>query len=118
MNPRTPLNRKLVAIKLFHTLVWAFVVACILAIPIAGALRDFLLGAVLSGIVLIECMVLAANKGRCPLTDLASLYTDERADNFDIYLPRWFARYNKLVFGTLFIGGELFVLYLWAIGRK
>ncbi len=33
------------------------------------------------------CGVLAANGGRCPLSDLAARYTDERASNFDIYLP-------------------------------
>jgi hypothetical protein len=57
--------------------------------------------------------VLAVNRGRCPLTDLAGRYTDERPDNFDIYLPLWLARRNKMIFGTLFVIGELYVLRLW-----
>jgi hypothetical protein len=37
--------------------------------------------------VLIECIILAANQGRCPLTGLAAGYTEQRTANFDIYLP-------------------------------
>lgn len=53
--------------------------------------------------------------GRCPLTDLAGRYTEERVDNFDIYLPLWLARRNKMIFGTLFAVGELVVLGRWLI---
>lgn len=71
-----------------------------------------------SGLVLVECAVLAVNGGRCPLTDLAKRYTDERGDNFDIYLPIWLATHNKTIFGTLFVAGEVFVLARWiACGR-
>jgi hypothetical protein len=57
--------------------------------------------------------VLAANGGRCPLSDLAARYTDERASNFDIYLPNWLASRNKTIFGTLFVVNELIVLWCW-----
>jgi hypothetical protein len=40
--------------------------------------------ALLGGLVLVECVVLAANRMRCPLTDLAARFTEERLDNFDI----------------------------------
>jgi hypothetical protein len=50
------------------------------------------------------------NRRRCPLTDLAGRYTEERTDNFDIYLPLWLARRNKTIFGTIFAVGELFLL--------
>ena len=62
--------------------------------------------------VLLECVVLAVNHCRCPLTDVAARYTDDRAPNFDIYLPVWLARYNKQVFGTLFVAGLL--VFLWS----
>jgi hypothetical protein len=45
---------------------------------------------------------------------MAARYTDDRADNFDIYLPLWLARYNKHVFGFLFVAGEIVVLSQWA----
>ena len=104
---------QLVWIKSLHTAVWLFFAACIVAIPFAGARGQFLWAAVLSGLVLLECAVLAVNRGRCPLTDLAARYTSERADNFDIYLPLWLARHNKTIFGTLFALGELFVIEQW-----
>ncbi len=113
MKPQSETIHALVAIKLLHTAVWAFFAGCILAIPFAGAMRQFHWAAALSGLVLLECAVLAVNRGRCPLTDLAGRYTAERKDNFDIYLPLWLARNNKAIFGTLFVAGELFVLARW-----
>jgi hypothetical protein len=103
----------LTAIKLLHTLIWAFLAASILVLPVAGVLRRFRWAAILTVIVLLECAVLAANGGRCPLSDLAARYTDERASNFDIYLPNWLASHNKAIFGTLFVVNELIVLWRW-----
>ena len=103
----------LIRIKLLHTAVWIFFVGCIVAIPIVGAMGQFRVAAALTGFVLMECAVLALNRGRCPLTDLAARYTTEREANFDIYLPLWLARHNKTIFGSLFAIGELFVLLRW-----
>lgn len=106
-------QRALAAVKLAHTAVWVFFVACIAGIPAAAARGAFGWAALFSGLVLLECLVLAFNRGRCPLTDVAGRYTDERADNFDIYLPLWLARYNKQIFGTLFVAGEVFAVACW-----
>ena len=103
----------LIAIKLLHTAVWLLFAGCIVAIPFAGLWHHFRFAAVLIGLVVLECAVLAANRGRCPLTDVAGRYTPERADNFDIYLPLWLAKHNKTIFGTLFVAGSLFVLGQW-----
>ena len=92
-------------------MIWAFLVATILLLPVAGVLRRFRWAAILSLIVLLECGVLAVNRGGCPLSDLAARYTDERASNFDIYLPNWLASHNKAIFGTLFVVNELIVLW-------
>jgi len=108
----------LAGIKLFHTAIWLFFAGCIVAIPFAGAWRQFRLAAVLTGLVLVECVVLAMNRGHCPMTDLAGRYTEDRTDNFDIYLPLWLARHNKTIFGTLFAIGELFVLGRWLISLR
>ena len=105
----------LTRIKLVHTAIWFFLVGCIIAIPIAGALRHFRGAAVLSGLVLVECTVLAMNRGHCPLTDVAGRCTKDRTENFDIYLPLWLARRNKTIFGALFAIGELFLLWRWWI---
>jgi hypothetical protein len=103
----------LTAIKLLHTAIWAFLAASILALPLVGVLRRFRLSVILSVIVLLECGVLALNGGRCPLTDLAARYTLDRGSNFDIYLPGWLATYNKIIFGSLFVFGELVVVWCW-----
>ncbi len=104
----------IVAIKLLHTAVWLFFVSCILAVPVAAAMRRFQMTAVFAGLVLLECLVLVSNRWRCPLSDLAARYTPETRDNFDIYLPNWLARHNKTIFGILFIAGGLFALARWA----
>jgi len=103
MNPA----RALAWIKLAHTFVWTVFAGSILAIPplaLAGQLRAATLLALL---VAGECLVLALNRMRCPLTDLAARHTEDRRDNFDIHLPLWLARHNKSVFGTLYLLGLL-----------
>ena len=97
-------------VKLFHTLAWAFFVACIVGIPIVAWLERYRASVVLIGIVTGESLVLAFNGWRCPLTAVAARYTDDRRDNFDIYLPLWLARYNKILFGSLFAAGIAFTL--------
>jgi hypothetical protein len=108
----------LTAIKLLHTMIWLFFVGCIVAIPVAGLTRKFRRAGILSGLVWLECAVIGLNRGRCPLTDLAAHYTEARADNFDIFLPLWLATYNKAIFGTLFVLGELVVLWQWLRWRR
>jgi len=112
MYPRRS-NLTLTAVKLLHTAIWLVVAGCIVAIPIAGALHKFRSAATLTAIVLAECAILLANRGRCPLTEIAGRYTLQRAANFDIYLPLWLARHNKTIFGALFALGELFALVEW-----
>lgn len=81
--------------------------------PVAAWQGRFTLALVLIGAVLVEVLVLLINGWRCPLTGVAARYTDDRRDNFDIYLPLWLARYNKEIFGALFIAGLLFTWALW-----
>src|ERR1700694_694795 len=64
----------LVGTKLIHTAIWFFFAGCVVAIPLAGARRQYVWVAVLTGLVLMECAILAVNQGRCPLTDLAGRY--------------------------------------------
>lgn len=103
----------LVRIKLLHTAVWALFAGCIVLIPITAAGGQFVLSAAFSGLVWLECAVLALNRCRCPLTDVAARQTAERAHNFDIYLPERLAQYNKQIFGTLFVLGEIYLAWRW-----
>jgi hypothetical protein len=100
-------------VKVLHTIVWAFFAACIVAIPVVAAARHFQSAFALIGVVALEVLVLLANGMRCPLTGIAARYTAERTDNFDIFLPRWLAASNKLIFGSLYAAGVAFTLALW-----
>jgi hypothetical protein len=101
------------AVKILHTIAWAFFAGCILAIPVYAWRGEFGAALVLIAIVSVEVLIILANHWRCPLTDVAARYTDERQDNFDIYLPLWLARYNKQIFGSLFFAGLLYTLARW-----
>jgi hypothetical protein len=100
-------------VKLIHTLVWALFAGCIVALPILAWRRNLRGALTLIVIVAFEVFVLLINRLRCPLTDVAARYTEERRDNFDIYLPLWVARYNKHIFGTLYAAGILYTAVVW-----
>jgi hypothetical protein len=108
----------LIAVKFLHTVVWALLAGFILALPLLAIRRRFGWALIVSAMILIECGVLAWNGGRCPLTDVAARFTDDRAANFDIYLPLWLAGYNKTIFGTIFLMNEIIVLACWLAKRK
>ena len=103
---------KLIIIKLIHTIIWFIFVAAIMYVLYAGMFNKvnklvwYCIGA-----VLLECAVLLINKWKCPLTPVAGKYTKNRSHNFDIFLPVWLAKYNKIIFSTLFIVGLSLVLW-------
>jgi hypothetical protein len=101
-------------IKLAHTVVWAFFASSIVAIPVLAATGAYRPAFIFIGIVFVEVLVLVINGWRCPLTDIAARHTSDRRDNFDIYLPEWLARHNKLIFGLLYVLGSVYALARWA----
>ncbi|HEX4933462.1 MAG TPA: hypothetical protein VFV33_09800 [Gemmatimonadaceae bacterium] len=103
----------LTAVRVVHTVAWAFFASAIVAMPVATWFRRFDLFCLFAGIVAVEVAVLALNRMRCPLTDVAARFTDDRRDNFDIYLPLTLARYNKQVFGTLYVLALLHGALAW-----
>jgi hypothetical protein len=107
----------LTAIKVLHTVVWAFFAAAIVALPFLAVQGAFRWAAILSVLILVECGVLLANGWRCPMTDLAAKYTADRSPNFDIYMPRWLAVHNKTILGTLFLVNEAIVVVVWLRSR-
>ncbi len=100
-------------VKLLHTLIWAVLASCVVALFWAGWCRQFGWAFAITAVILGECAVLVFNEGRCPLTNVAARYTEDRADNFDIYLPIWLARHNKQIFGLLFLAAEALVVWRW-----
>ncbi|MBI5129717.1 MAG: hypothetical protein HZA66_09765 [Rhodopseudomonas palustris] len=103
--------RALTAVRAAHTAIWAFFAASIVLIPIAIWLGQLTAALWTSLFVWGEVVVLLLNGMCCPLTAVAARYTDDRADNFDIWLPLWLARHNQRIFGTLFAAGQVALGY-------
>ncbi|MEZ4994164.1 MAG: hypothetical protein R2824_27300 [Saprospiraceae bacterium] len=104
-------SKKLIAIKLVHTLIWIFfvsVIAYVVYSGISGRITNFTWIAIV--LVIGEGVVLLIFRMFCPLTLIARKYSDSTKDNFDIYLPNWLARHNKLIFTSIFIFGIVLVL--------
>lgn len=101
MTPR----HKLIAIKMLHTAVWVFmnvVIFYVFYAVLADRIDRWLwIGLAVIGL---ECLVLLIFKMACPLTLIARRYTDSQLPNFDIYLPLWLAKYNKLIYGIILVG--------------
>jgi hypothetical protein len=102
--------RRLRAIRVLHTAVWAVFAGCIVAIPVLAWQGRSGVAAVLAALVLGEVVVLWLNRWSCPLTAVAARYTGDRSANFDIYLPEWLARYNKQIFGSLYVAGVAYAV--------
>jgi hypothetical protein len=100
-------------VKAAHTIVWGIFATCIFAIPVLAWLGHDEQAGLLIMVVLVELLVLLVNHGNCPLTAVAARYTTDRRDNFDIYLPQWLARYNKLIFGSIYLFGVAVTFARW-----
>jgi hypothetical protein len=100
-------------VKVGHTIIWAIFAGSILGIPVLAWLGHDRQAGALIVLIFVEVLVLMANGGHCPLTAVAARYTTDRRHNFDIYLPEWLARHNKLIFGSIFIFGVAVAFARW-----
>jgi len=101
-------------IKTVHTIIWLVMASATSYILYAGITATFTkMLYICLGLLVLETAVLVFNKWTCPLTPMARRYSDEKSDNFDIYLPNWLAKYNKIIFGIIFIAGILLVTFNW-----
>lgn len=106
---------KLVLIKSIHTLIWIVMVCIIGYVVYSGVSGNITVYSWLAvAAVIVEGLVLWLFKGKCPLTVWASNYSDSQKENFDIYLPEWLAKYNKLIFTTVFVLGFILMLLQYA----
>ena len=97
-------NRKLVIIKLFHSIIWMFfnlIIFYLYYAAIANKIDKWV--GICIGIVLLEGLILLVFKRICPITLIARKYSDSTQDNFDIFLPNWLAKHNKLIYTILFV---------------
>ena len=107
-------KQKLFFVKLTHTAIWCIMVFAIFAVMYAGIFdRISLLTWVCIGLVFVEGTILFFYRWKCPLTLIAYKYTSNRDYGFDIFLPSWLAKHNKIVFSIIFT--IAFVLVLWRV---
>jgi hypothetical protein len=98
-------------VKVTHTLIWMVLATIVFFVLWSGiTARSTMYSWLAVFAVFTEGIVLMIFGGRCPLTRVARRYSSSRRDNFDIYLPNWLAKHNKLIFGSIFLLG--FVLML------
>lgn len=109
------IKNKLFLIKLTHTIIWAIYLVIIIFIFYAGLFDRIGLPVWTAvGLMILEGVVLILNKCKCPLTVLGHRYTSNPETGFDIFLPKWLAKYNKIIFGCLFFIGLIIVIYrIW-----
>ena len=96
-------HKQLFIIKSVHTLIWLFfnvVIFYLLYAVIVNKIDRWVWICV--GLVVAEGIILLLFKWFCPLTVLARRYSDSTKDNFDIFLPNWLAKHNKLIYTSIF----------------
>src|ERR1044072_7104484 len=90
---------KLILVKALHTLVWIFfnvVIFYFLYSAIADSIGVWTWICLL--LIIGEGIVLLISGNICPITTVARRYSSSSKENFDIYLPRWLAKYNKEIY--------------------
>lgn len=103
---------KLNLVKLIHTFIWVFFNVVIFYVAYAVIVdRVDIYVWIGVGLVFAEGVLLALNKLRCPLTNIAEQYTDSKEDNFDIYLPNWLAKHTKIIYTSIFTACIFGLLY-------
>lgn len=95
---------KLHRLKIIHTLIWVFFNVVFFYLLYAAIVNkiDYLVWIGI-GLILLEVIVLLIFKMMCPLTLIARSYSNSPKENFDIYLPNWLAKNNKLIYSIFFI---------------
>ncbi|GGG03599.1 hypothetical protein GCM10011323_05540 [Pontibacter amylolyticus] len=109
-------ERKLLLIKVVHTVVWVFynvVIFYLLYAVLTNRIDQWVW--ICLGLIVLEGLVLLVFKKMCPITVVARRYSDSTRDNFDIFLPNWLARYNKEIYTTIVFISVLILVYRLAM---
>src|SRR5436853_4675283 len=95
-------KQQLITVKIIHTILWLFynVVMFYLYYAIISDTIDKWVWIGFS-LFAVEGLILVLFRNMCPLTIIARRYSDSKKDNFDIFLPNWLARRNKLIYSIL-----------------
>jgi hypothetical protein len=106
------MKEKLFIIKSIHTIIWLFFNVVIFYLLYAVIVNKIDLWVLICiGLVVGEGLVLTIFKMFCPLTIMARKYSDSTKENFDIFLPNWLAKYNKLIYTIIFGMAIIILIY-------
>lgn len=61
------------------------------------------------GLIVREGIILLIFKWRCPLTVVGYKYSDTKEVGFEIFIPKWLAKHNKMIFAIIFAAGLVLV---------
>ena len=101
-------------IKTIHTIIWLVMTTAVFYIGYSVFLMRFDAWFTVSFLlILAEILVIVLNSWRCPLTNVARRYAAEDSPNFDIYLPRTIAKYNKEIFSLIL--GIILLIYVYNV---
>lgn len=103
---------KLTRIKVIHTVIWLFfngVFFYITYAVIVNKIDSYVWIGI--GLFLVEIIVLIIFKNTCPLTIMARRYSNSTKDNFDIYLPNWLAKNNKVIYAAFLLAFICLLIY-------
>ncbi|MDX5422057.1 MAG: hypothetical protein LPK14_07380 [Hymenobacteraceae bacterium] len=111
-------EKKLVLIKVVHTLIWVFfnvVIFYLFYAVLVNKIDKWVW--ICLGLIALEGIVLWVFRNMCPITVVARKYSSSTRDNFDIYLPNWLARYNKQIYTSIVLISVLILLYRLITGQ-
>lgn len=92
------------AVRVFHTIAWFTIEACMLYVLWSGIRgRSDRRAGLAATVVGLETLVFAANGFHCPLTAVARNLGDSTGSVTDIYLPQWVARHLPAIHVPLII---------------
>jgi hypothetical protein len=112
MNESKNSKYKLLMLKVFHTAVWAFFVFVIFHILYSGIFNNINIFTWIAIIlIIVEGIILIFNGWRCPLTIMGEKCTERTYIGFDIFLPRWIAKNNKIIFTIIYLVSVIIVIY-------
>lgn len=104
-------EQKLFWIKLIHTIIYLIMVLGIFNILYAGITKIYDKWLYISlGLLVVETVVYYGNGQKCPFTDLAKKYGDEKGYVGDVFLPKKVADNTFYVFGGLFVLGIIILM--------
>jgi hypothetical protein len=91
-------------VKAIHTFIWFVMTISVFYIGYSVIQMKFdtlFYGALI--LITSEIIIIVVNSWKCPLTGIARRHTDDDAPNFDIFLPRIIAQFNKEIFTVILL---------------